>query len=65
MKQLSNFMVLNIGGGDRVSYTYDEINDETGAVISDNNKGNFYVVDNNLRQAIESIRAYIREHKLS
>lgn len=64
MKQLSSFMVLNVNGGDRISYTYDEINEETGEPISQNNKQNFYVVDNDLKSYIESIRTYIREHKL-
>ena len=36
MKQLSSFMALNIEGGDRVSYTYNDINDKTGEVISTN-----------------------------
>ena len=30
MKQLSSFMVLNIDGGDRVTYTYNKIDDSTG-----------------------------------
>lgn len=64
MKQLSSFMVLNVNGGDRISYTYDEIDDSTGEPISQNNKQNFYVVDNDLEADIESIRDYIREHKL-
>ena len=64
MKQLSSFMVLNVNGGDRVSYTYDDINENTGEPISQNNKQNFYVVDNDLKSYIESIRQYIREHKL-
>ena len=28
MKQLSSFMILNVDGGDRVTYTYNEIDDE-------------------------------------
>ena len=64
MKQLSSFMALNIDGGDRVSYTYNEINDETGEPISTNNKGNFYVVDEELREHINAIRDYIRKNKL-
>lgn len=64
MKQLSSFMVLNVNGGDRVSFTYDEINDETGEPISTNNKKNFFVVDATLRSHIEAIRDYIRENKL-
>ena len=65
MKQLSSFMVLNVNGGDRVSYTYDEIDDETGDVISANNKESFFVVDGSLRASIEEVRDYIREHKLA
>lgn len=64
MKQLSSFLVLNVNGGDRVSYTYDEINDETGEPISTNNKGNFYVVDEELREHINAIRDFIRINKL-
>lgn len=65
MKQLSSFMVLNVNGGDRVSYTYDEIDPDTGNVMSTNNKESFFVVDNDLRANIEGIRDYIRENRLS
>lgn len=64
MKQLSSFMVLNVNGGDRVSYTYDEINGETGEPISTNNKKNFYVVDPELQNLINAVRDYIRVNKL-
>ena len=63
IKQLSSFMVLNVNGGDRLSYTYDEIDDETGEPISQNNKKSFYVVDSGLKADIESIRDYIRNNK--
>lgn len=65
MKQLSSFMVLNIDGGDRVSYTYNEIDEETGDPVSQNNKKNFYAVDRDLMTHIEAIRNYIRENKLA
>ena len=64
MKQLSSFMALNIDGGDRISYTYNEINEETGEQISANNKGNFYVVNDELRGHINAIRDFIRKNKL-
>lgn len=64
MKQLSSFAVLNVNGGDRVSFTYDEIDDETGAPLSTNKKQNFYVVDPGLKKHIEAIRAHIRNQKL-
>lgn len=65
IKQLASFAVLNVNGGNRVSFTYDEINAETGDVISSNNKGSFFAVDANLKSHIEDIRTYIAEHKLA
>ena len=64
MKRLSSFMVLNINGGDRISYTYDEIDDTTGEPISTNNKQSFYVVDSKLEKNVEAIRSFIRTNKL-
>ena len=64
MNQLSSFMVLNVNGGDRVSFTYDEIDDNTGEPISQNNKKNFYVVNSDLASHINAIRAFIRENKM-
>lgn len=64
MKQLSSIMLLNIDGGDRVSYTYNEINEETGDLVSSNNKGSFCVVNDGLSSHINAIRGYIRETKL-
>ena len=64
MKQLSSFMALNVNGGDRVSYTYDEIDPDTGEAVSTNNKASFYVVDDGLRTHVEAIRDWIRENKL-
>lgn len=65
IKQLASFAVLNVNGGNRISYTYDEINGETGEVISNNNKESFFVVDSNLMMDIDSIREYIRNKKLN
>lgn len=65
MKQLSSFMVLSVNGGDRITYTYDEIDDETGEVVNANVKGNFYVTDEDLRGSIGEVRDYIRTNKLA
>ena len=65
IKQLSSFMVLNVNGGDRVSFTYDEIDADTGAVTASNMKESFFVVDSGLRGDIESVRDYIRDNKLA
>lgn len=65
MKQLSSFMTLNVNGGDRVSYTFDEVDENTGNLVSTNNKESFFVVDETLRGHINAIRAYIRENRLA
>ena len=64
IKQLASFAVLNVNGGDRVTYTYDEIDAETGDLISSNNKGSFFAVDSTLKGKITQIRNYIVENKL-
>lgn len=65
MKQLSSFMALSVNGGDRISYTFDEIDPETGEPTSTNNKQSFYVMDEDLRAHVNAVRAWIREHKLA
>ena len=65
IKQLASFAVLNVNGGDRVTYTYDEIDADTGDMISTNNKGSFFAVDSALKGKITSVRNYIVENKLS
>lgn len=64
IKQLASFAVLNVNGGDRISYTYDEIDADTGDVVSSNNKGSFFAVDSDLKTDIEKMRDYIKENKL-
>lgn len=65
IKQLASFAVLNVNGGDRITYTYDEIDADTGDMISSNNKGSFFAVDSSLKGKITSIRNYIIDNKLS
>lgn len=65
MKQLSSYMVLSVNGGDRVSFTYDTIDEDTGDVIDINTKESFFVVDEDLRGHVDAIRDYIRQHKLA
>ena len=65
MKQLSSFMALSVSGGDRISFTYDTIDDETGDIIDTNTKESFFVVDNDLRSHVDSVRDWIRSHKLA
>lgn len=65
IKQLASFAVLNVNGGDRVTYTYDEIDADTGDLISANSKGSFFAVDPSLKGKITQLRNYIIENKLS
>lgn len=63
MKILSGFTVLNINGSDRVSFTFDVV-DEEGNLKSDNNKKSFFAVDEELKKNIDGIRSYISTKKL-
>lgn len=65
MKQLSSFAVLSVNGGDRMSITYETIDDETGEVVATNTKESFYVLDAGVSEHIDAIRAYLRAHKLN
>ena len=64
MKQLASFIVLNVNGGDRISFTYDNIDNETGTPVESNIKETFFAVDTDLKSHIEAIRDFIRENKL-
>ena len=52
---LSSFMILNVNGGKRVSFTYDEVDDKTGEPISTNNKKSFYATGEELQGHIAAI----------
>ena len=65
VKQLSSFMALAVNGGDRISFTYDEIDPDTGDLIDGNKKESFFVVDEGLRAHIDAVRDFIRKHKLA
>ena len=64
MKKLTSFAHLVTGEGDRSAFTYSEI-DEEGNLISQNNKGNFIIVDLKLKEHIDEISKYITENKLN
>ena len=64
MKQLSSFLALNVNGGDRISFTYDVLDQDTGDLVETNAKESFFIVDEELRAHVNAIRDYIRENKL-
>ena len=63
MKQISGFSAISINGGTRVSYTYDEINDTTGELVSKKNKKSFYVVDSGMQDSINAIFESLKERE--
>ncbi len=65
MKQLTSYMVLNMSGVNRVSYTFDEIDDETGEVVSTNNKGSFVAVNPKLKGFLTQTQNWLTDNKLS
>lgn len=65
MKILTSFIALQTNGADRISYTYDEVDDETGAITNANVKESFVVTNANVRGHLTSIRNFIANNKLS
>lgn len=63
MKTLTSFSYLKTGDGDRISYTYSEVDDK-GNIISQQNKGNFIIMDDALKESTDTIINYIRENRL-
>lgn len=64
MKLLTSFTKLTTGEGIRVAYTYSEV-DEEGKLISQNNRGNFIAIDQELRKHIEAVDSYISDKYLA
>lgn len=58
-------MAINVNGTDRLSYTFDTIDDETGDLVATNESGTFFVMDAEVAAHVEAVRDYIREHKLA
>ena len=65
MKLLTSFTKLTTGEGTRIAYTYSVVDEETGAVISQNNKGNFIVLLPELKQHLDAVDTFITEHYLT
>lgn len=60
MKKITSFTHLVTGEGDRIAFTFSEVSEE-GELISQNNKGNFIVMDDEVKQAVDIINAKIAE----
>ena len=60
MKQISGFSVIGINNGLRLTYTYDDLNDQ-GELISENVRKSLYIVDNDVKNAAQLIFDFIKE----
>lgn len=60
MKKVTSFTHLVTGEGDRIAFTFSEISD-TGELVSQNNKGNFIVIDPAIKTAVDTINQYITQ----
>lgn len=64
MKALTSFTKITTGEGVRIAYTYSVIDDTTGEIISQNNKGNFVLIDPAIKAKVNDIDTFITEHYL-
>lgn len=58
MKIVTSATVFHDALGMRLSYTYSEVDDETGKIISDNNRANRMITDADAQTAAEAVLAY-------
>ena len=61
MKIATSATVFKDGVGMRLSYTFTEIDDGTGQIISDNNRGSRVITDAKIIAKAEDIIAYAQE----
>ena len=60
MKKVTSFTHLITGEGDRIAFTYSEM-DEYGTITSQNNRKSFVVADEEIVGHINAIKKYIQE----
>lgn len=62
-KKVTSFSNFITGEGERIAYTYSEMEDN-GRLISQNNKGTFVALDPELIEKIQWVRQYIEGNNL-
>lgn len=65
MKILTSFSIIKMSEGLRLSYTYTEINPETGVTINNNVQESRFVVQAELRDSANDIMSFIETNLLS
>lgn len=58
-------MKLSTGEGDRIAFSYSLIDTDTGKVVSQNERGNFIILDDDVAAHVAAIEKYIKENKLN
>lgn len=58
MKIVTSATVFRDSLGMRLSYTFSEVDDETGRIISDNNRANRMITDSDAAENANAILAY-------
>lgn len=58
MKIATSATVFRDSLGMRLSYTYSEVDDETGKIISDNNRANRMITDSAAQASADAVLAY-------
>lgn len=58
MKIVTSATVFRDALGMRLSYTFSEVDETTGKIISDNNRANRMITDSDAQNAAEAILAY-------
>ena len=61
MKIVTSATVFRDGVGMRLSYTFSEIDEATGKIISDNNRASRVMTDADAIKAAEAVLAYAQE----
>ena len=60
MKILTGFAVIKDSVGNRITYTYSEVN-EDGTIVSSNNKESFIILDTETNNLISQLENKIKE----
>lgn len=63
MKKLTSFTKLTTGEGMRIAFTFSEV-DDRGKLVSQNNKGNFILVDDEIKAKVDDIEKFINDNFL-
>ena len=64
MRVLTSITQFKTGEGMRVSYTFSEVDENTGKIVSQNNRENFIATDAEFVEKLSEVEDYIKRTKL-